>query len=40
MDEWFTRIRSFWKGRLDLLERALKEDDRKPTRNKSGRKKS
>jgi DNA-binding transcriptional ArsR family regulator len=40
MDEWFTRLRRFWKGKLDLLERALKEDDRKPIRNKSGRKKS
>jgi DNA-binding transcriptional ArsR family regulator len=40
MDEWFTRIRRFWKGRLDLLERALKDDDRKSTRGKVGRKKS
>ena len=40
MDEWFTRIRRFWKGKLDLLERALKEDDRKSTRGKAGRKKS
>jgi DNA-binding transcriptional ArsR family regulator len=40
MDEWFTRIRRFWKGKLDLLERALKEDDRKSTRTKSGRKRS
>jgi DNA-binding transcriptional ArsR family regulator len=40
MDEWLTRIRRFWKGKLDLLERALKEEDRKPTKNKSGRKKS
>lgn len=40
MDEWLTRIRRFWTGKLDLLEQALKDDDRKPTRTKSGRKKS
>jgi len=27
MDEWLTRIRRFWRGKLDLLERALKEED-------------
>lgn len=40
MDEWLTRIRRFWRGRLDLLERALKEDDRKILKGKPGRKKS
>ena len=40
MDEWLTRIRRFWRGKLDLLEQALRDDDRKTTRSKSGRKKS
>ncbi|HEX5778323.1 MAG TPA: metalloregulator ArsR/SmtB family transcription factor [Xanthobacteraceae bacterium] len=40
MDEWLTRIRRFWAGKLDLLEQALKNDDRKTTREKPGRKKS
>jgi DNA-binding transcriptional ArsR family regulator len=35
MDEWLTRIRRFWRGNLDALERVLKEDDRKPGRKKS-----
>lgn len=40
MDEWLTRIRRFWAGKLDLLEAALRNDGRKSTRDKSGRKKS
>jgi DNA-binding transcriptional ArsR family regulator len=40
MDEWLSRIRRFWAGRLDLLEQALRSDDRKSTRDKAGRKKS
>ncbi|MEX0590016.1 MAG: metalloregulator ArsR/SmtB family transcription factor, partial [Xanthobacteraceae bacterium] len=39
MDEWLTRIRRFWRGKLDLLEQALRNDDRKTTRDKAGRKK-
>jgi DNA-binding transcriptional ArsR family regulator len=35
MDEWLTRIRRFWHGKLDVLERALKADDRKSGRKKS-----
>jgi DNA-binding transcriptional ArsR family regulator len=35
MDEWLTRIRRFWRGNLDALERVLKDDDRKPGRKKS-----
>lgn len=38
MDEWLTRIRRFWRGKLDALERALKDDDRR--NSKAGRKKS
>jgi DNA-binding transcriptional ArsR family regulator len=38
MDEWLSRIRRFWRGKLDLLERALKDDGRNTLRNKSGRK--
>jgi len=40
MDEWLKRIRRFWVGKLDLLEQALKDDDRKSTRGKAGRKQS
>jgi DNA-binding transcriptional ArsR family regulator len=40
MDEWLTRIRRFWRGKLDALERALKEDDRRNIKSKAGRKKS
>jgi DNA-binding transcriptional ArsR family regulator len=40
MDEWLTRIRRFWRGKLDALERALKEDDRRNLKSKTGRKKS
>jgi DNA-binding transcriptional ArsR family regulator len=40
MDEWLTRIRRFWRGKLDALERALKEDDRRNFKSKAGRKKS
>lgn len=35
MEEWLRRIQRFWKGRLDALERVLKEDDRKRGRKKS-----
>lgn len=40
MDEWLTRIRRFWRGKLDALERALKEDGRRNLKSKTGRKKS
>jgi DNA-binding transcriptional ArsR family regulator len=40
MDEWLTRIRRFWAGKLDLLEQALRNDDSKTPRDKAGRKKS
>lgn len=40
MDAWLNRIRRFWKGRLDALERVLKEEDRKSTTSKPGRKRS
>ena len=29
MEEWFARMRTFWSGRLDALERELKKGDRK-----------
>ena len=35
MDEWLTRVRRFWRGKLDALERVLKEDDRNAGRKKS-----
>ena len=35
MDEWMTRIRRFWRGKLDALERVLNEEDRKAKRKKS-----
>jgi DNA-binding transcriptional ArsR family regulator len=35
MDEWLTRVRRFWRGKLDALERVLKEDDRNVGRKKS-----
>jgi DNA-binding transcriptional ArsR family regulator len=35
MDEWLAHIRRFWRGKLDLLEAALKADDRKAGRKKS-----
>jgi DNA-binding transcriptional ArsR family regulator len=35
MDEWLKRIRRFWSGRLDLLEQALRAEDRKTNRKKS-----
>jgi DNA-binding transcriptional ArsR family regulator len=35
MEEWLARIRRFWRGKLDALERVLKEDDNKPKRKKS-----
>ena len=34
MEEWLGRIRKFWRGRLDALEHALKEEDRKRGRKK------
>jgi len=40
LDDWLTRIRRFWRGKLDLLEQALKDDDRKSRRGKAGRKQS
>jgi hypothetical protein len=40
MNEWLSRIRRFWSGKLDLLEQALRDDGRKSTRGKAGRKKS
>lgn len=40
MEEWLSRIRRFWVGKLDLLEQALKDDDRKSARGKAGRKQS
>lgn len=27
MEDWFAKMRHFWGGRLDALERALEEDD-------------
>jgi len=35
MDEWLTRVRRFWRGKLDALERVLKDDDRNVGRKKS-----
>lgn len=35
MDQWLTRIRRFWRGKLDALERVLKEEDRKAGKKKS-----
>ena len=29
MDAWFERMRAFWSGRLDTLERELKKEDKK-----------
>ncbi len=29
MEDWFARIRSFWSGRLDALERELNTEDEK-----------
>jgi DNA-binding transcriptional ArsR family regulator len=40
MDEWLTYIRRFWANRLDVLEAALRNDDRKSARGRAGRKKS
>jgi DNA-binding transcriptional ArsR family regulator len=40
LDDWLTRIRRFWRGKLDLLEQAIKDDDRKSRRGKAGRKQS
>ena len=40
MDEGLARIRRFWTGKLDLLEQALKDDERKGARGKTGRKQS
>jgi DNA-binding transcriptional ArsR family regulator len=34
MDEWLTRMRRFWSGKLDLLEQALRAEQRKPGRKK------
>lgn len=35
MAEWLSRVRRFWGGRLDALEHALTEDDRKAKRKRS-----
>jgi DNA-binding transcriptional ArsR family regulator len=35
MAEWLARIRRFWGGRLDALEHALKQDERKTKRKRS-----
>ena len=35
MGHWLTRIRRFWRGKLDALERVLKEEDRKAGKKKS-----
>jgi DNA-binding transcriptional ArsR family regulator len=35
MDEWLSRVRRFWRGKLDALEQALKEDNRNAGRKKS-----
>jgi DNA-binding transcriptional ArsR family regulator len=39
IDTWLAHVRRFWRGRLDLLERALKEDDARAKR-KAGWKKA
>ena len=39
VDAWLTRIRRFWRGKLDALEQALREDDRK-LKLRAARKKS
>jgi DNA-binding transcriptional ArsR family regulator len=36
LEQWVTRIRRYWRGRLDALEQALREEDRK-SRTKSGK---
>lgn len=38
MDEWLTRIRRFWVGKLDLLERALRDEGGKSSERKPVRK--
>jgi DNA-binding transcriptional ArsR family regulator len=35
MEEWLSRVRRFWGGKLDALERVLKEEDRNKGRKKS-----
>jgi DNA-binding transcriptional ArsR family regulator len=32
LEEWMSRVTRFWRHKLDALERALKEDDRKTQR--------
>jgi DNA-binding transcriptional ArsR family regulator len=32
LEEWMARVSRFWRHKLDALERALKEDDRKTQR--------
>ena len=34
LEQWMTRIRRYWRGSLDALERVLKEEDRKPGKGK------
>lgn len=35
LDAWLERTRGFWSKRLDALERALLEDDKRPRKKKS-----
>ena len=37
LEQWMTRIRRYWRGRLDALERVLNEEDRKSRKAKSGK---
>jgi DNA-binding transcriptional ArsR family regulator len=34
LEQWMTRIRRYWRGSLDALERVLKEEDRKSGKSK------
>lgn len=37
LEQWMTRIRRYWRGSLDALERVLKEEDRKSSKARSGK---
>jgi hypothetical protein len=37
LEQWMTRIRRYWRGSLDALERVLKEEARKSEKAKSGK---
>ena len=37
LEQWMTRIRRYWRGSLDALERVLKEEDRNSGKAKSGK---